>query len=325
MKLFCSALVVILLVLVASPANSRTWYVKVDGSGDAPTIQAAIDSATTGDDVLVAAGTYNCGNQGSCQVTTGMIRMKSGIWLHSESGPVETILDPSDLGGRVIYCENVAAGAVIEGFTIRGGSMDGFPGVGGGGIRCVNSDLEIVGNVIADNVTSDVFGGSGYGGGIELAGTGGEIRGNTFMRNDGVSGAAISCGASSSPVISQNIITGSLGGVALVCDGGSAPTVTCNDFWDNEGGDATCTLGADNVFADPMFCDAPADDYSLHEDSPCATDNSPAGCGLIGALSVGCWGAPLSPVVLVLLLVCIGTLGVLRLMRGRIGYRVERE
>lgn len=53
---------VILLVLalpMSSWTNARTWYVKSDGNGDAPTIQAAIDSASAMDTVLVAAGTYN--------------------------------------------------------------------------------------------------------------------------------------------------------------------------------------------------------------------------------------------------------------------------
>jgi len=49
--LFC------LTLLVTGSAFGRTWYVKSDGIGDAPTIQAGIDSAAAGDTVLVAAGT----------------------------------------------------------------------------------------------------------------------------------------------------------------------------------------------------------------------------------------------------------------------------
>jgi len=40
-------------LVVASPLWSRTWEITLDGLGDAPTIQAGIDSAAAGDTVLV--------------------------------------------------------------------------------------------------------------------------------------------------------------------------------------------------------------------------------------------------------------------------------
>lgn len=43
----------------------------------------------------------------------------------------------------------------------------------------------------------------------------------------------------------------------------------------------------DNIQADPIFCDS-AEDFHLADTSPCAPGNSPPGCGLIGALGVGC-------------------------------------
>jgi hypothetical protein len=49
----------LLLVLVSmGPALARTWHILPDGNGDAPTIQAAVDSSAHGDTVLVAPGTY---------------------------------------------------------------------------------------------------------------------------------------------------------------------------------------------------------------------------------------------------------------------------
>ena len=43
-----------------------------------------------------------------------------------------------------------------------------------------------------------------------------------------------------------------------------------------------------NFSADPLFCNAGAGDYTLAEASPCAPENSPAECGLIGAFPVAC-------------------------------------
>ena len=52
----------VLLALLASQAQARTWNIKVDGSGDAPTVQAGIDSSAVGDTVQVHPGRL-CGKQ----------------------------------------------------------------------------------------------------------------------------------------------------------------------------------------------------------------------------------------------------------------------
>ena len=46
------------LLLTATPSLARTWYITPDGTGDAPTIQAGVDSSAAGDTVEVACGTY---------------------------------------------------------------------------------------------------------------------------------------------------------------------------------------------------------------------------------------------------------------------------
>jgi hypothetical protein len=42
------------------------------------------------------------------------------------------------------------------------------------------------------------------------------------------------------------------------------------------------------VSSDPLFCDLSNDDFQVNAASPCAPENSPTGCDLIGALRVGC-------------------------------------
>lgn len=189
MKPLTSVLAVLFVLCVASRAQSRTWYVTVDYTGDVPTIQAAIDTAVAGDEVLVAPGTYTWTNQ----FISGsrMIIMKSGIWLHSEGGPEITVLDAERQGG-VIYCDGVDDQATIQGFTITGAETGSTTGSGGAGILCRGSSPSIVDNIITGN-----------------------SYGNGWIRN----GGGISCYMNSSPAIIDNTISFNTsyegGGIAL--------------------------------------------------------------------------------------------------------------
>jgi hypothetical protein len=79
-------------------------------------------------------------------------------------------------------------------------------------------------------------------------------------------------------------------GLAISC--GDSVAVTCSNLHGNDAGDwASCVAGQisdpGNVSADPFYCGADADNFHVRSDSPCAPENS-SGCGLIGALPVGC-------------------------------------
>ncbi len=118
----------------SSVALARTWYIKPDGTGDVPTIQAGIDTAEVGDVVLVAAGSYTWTNQGTGD-EYGLIRFwghVTGFELRSESGAGATILD-AEGQGRVIYLMGYNE-VVIDGFTITGGVAPSFGYYQGGGI-----------------------------------------------------------------------------------------------------------------------------------------------------------------------------------------------
>ena len=53
-----SAVLLVLLIASSLPASATTYLVRPDGTGDYPTIQAAIVAAATGDTVGVEPGTY---------------------------------------------------------------------------------------------------------------------------------------------------------------------------------------------------------------------------------------------------------------------------
>lgn len=81
--------------------------------GDRPTIQAGIDSSSTGDTVMVAPGTYS--GTGNCDIST----LGKAITVMSEEGPFATIIDGgiTDNGFNISTSEN--SSTVIQGFTIK--------------------------------------------------------------------------------------------------------------------------------------------------------------------------------------------------------------
>jgi hypothetical protein len=119
-------------ILFPSLTHPRTWYVKADSTGDAPTIYAALDSASYGDTVLVAPGTYVRTDDPEISFDPG-----PGITLVSEFGPDVTILEfcNTQMGIMLTNCE----GACVSGFTIRHGTPGPDCGVSMGnksGIIC---------------------------------------------------------------------------------------------------------------------------------------------------------------------------------------------
>jgi hypothetical protein len=184
-------------VLSAVARRFRTWYVKEDGGGDAPTIQAAcVDSAQPGDVVLVAPGHYTWTNQGEAQPAGyGMIvfwRNEGGFTLTSEAGPEATIID-AERRGRAIFIQGIPTGgvedAVIDGFTITGGyslaSAQGDSGKTGGGMVVHLCSPTIRNCIFRDNEAV-------YGGGFAQAGAGSpRLESCTFESNTADYGAAI--------------------------------------------------------------------------------------------------------------------------------------
>jgi hypothetical protein len=109
------------------------------------------------------------------------------------------------------------------------------------------------------------------------------IRDNTFYGNSSLEvGGALGMDAEAGVVFTNNIVARSTSpGVQI----GSPSTIDCNDFWDNPDGDLVGgSHGTGDFFLDPMFCDAPEDNFRLFDTSPCVGGV----CGQVGAYGVGC-------------------------------------
>ncbi|MCK4548378.1 MAG: hypothetical protein KAW17_13160 [Candidatus Eisenbacteria sp.] len=264
-----------LLLACTGESHARTWYVTEDGMGDAPTIQAAMDSAAYGDTVLVGPGTYEgVGYE-------GVVVFADGVSLISEMGPQHTVLR-SDWGD-VVTIRNVTF-ARLEGFRIPGATPATW------NEHVVNSLSS--GSVPAPEIIicNNIIGPGNIDYCIHATYFDGEIWGNTLLGGGGF-GLFMEqmCGGS----FHNNISTGSHYGV-FIHD--SWTSVDCNDIWGNYEDFPQGIIPWDppdnsgNFSEDPLFCDPDNGDYSLNSCSPCLPGNHPIGfdCGLIGAFGEGC-------------------------------------
>ncbi|MCK4415365.1 MAG: hypothetical protein KAY32_17660 [Candidatus Eisenbacteria sp.] len=152
-------LLAIFLLLTASwAARAETYLVDPEGTGDFPTIQAAISAATDGDIIELANGTFT--GEGNFDLEF----LGKAITVRSASGdPGSCVIDCFDgiRGHRGIYFHaGEGAGSVLQGVTITGGWASGpvFPWLRGGAIYCVGASPEIRDCVFRDNRSYDIEG-----------------------------------------------------------------------------------------------------------------------------------------------------------------------
>ncbi len=137
---------------LSSSAFATTWTVDDDGldfpKADFDNIQAAVDAASDGDEIIVMPGTYTS-TADEVVDTDG-----KAITIKASGTPGETIIDGEGARG-VVYCHSgEGADTIIEGFTITGGS-DTY----GGGIRFDERSPTITGCTISDNTATSGGGG----------------------------------------------------------------------------------------------------------------------------------------------------------------------
>ncbi|RPJ45557.1 MAG: T9SS C-terminal target domain-containing protein [Candidatus Latescibacterota bacterium] len=162
LRFFFPTLVVLSVPALPFPASASTWNVSPDGLGDAPTIQAAIDSAAPGDTVLLADGTYSGPGNRDLDFH-GM-----AVVVRSESDdPAACILSCGGSAGDphrgFFFHSGEGPGAVLQSIQITGGYVSGvFPHSSGGAILCDSaSSPTIRGCVLEENHTAAAGGGIG--------------------------------------------------------------------------------------------------------------------------------------------------------------------
>lgn len=231
-----------LLSLCALASSAPTFASVIHVPADQPNLKAAIAAATSGDEIIVADGTYvGADNRG---LTFG----GKDLSVHSANGSATCIIDCEQLDRAFLFQSGETEAAVIEGLTIRNGKPASLNGgavlVNGGAVitrptlrHCVFQDNAAPnGGAVAVNGNSDptiidcVFvankalpgASSGFGGAISLNGASvtADIIGCTFDSNTSVGGGAIHKNGLSQPTIDRctflkNSTTGNGGGVSL--------------------------------------------------------------------------------------------------------------
>jgi hypothetical protein len=193
---------VVLGALLASRSSATDWHVLPEGTGDAPTIQAAVDSAAPSDVVILEAGTFT--GPGNRNVDF----LGKAITVTSANGAEATIIDCQGLGRGFVFQSGEENSSILQQLTVLNGTgQDKGGGYNvGGAIVCLNAASPTIRDCrLIDNVADDW-------------------------------GGAIACDDQSSPWITNNYIAGNhsnLFGGAILCADGSSPLIEYNTIINN--------------------------------------------------------------------------------------------
>ncbi|HIJ51727.1 MAG TPA: hypothetical protein HPP66_01055 [Planctomycetes bacterium] len=107
-------------VVMVVPVEAATITVRADGTGDYPTIQAAINAANPGDEVVLERGTYAGYGNHNLDFNAKAITVRS---LEPENNACmrETIIDAEGHGVIVRFLNDEGPESIFEGFTLLAG------------------------------------------------------------------------------------------------------------------------------------------------------------------------------------------------------------
>ncbi|MBN2375183.1 MAG: hypothetical protein JXD22_02190 [Sedimentisphaerales bacterium] len=226
-----------------------------DPNGPKKTIQAAIDTAVSGDTVIAADGIYT--GPGNIDLDFGhQIVGTRIITVRSANGPKGCIIDCNNTGRGFKFFSGETEAAKIEGFTIRRG-IGRFEDIGGqqrpvgGAIFCENSSPTIENCVIKNNQLGFLGAGGGicFGPGANLKIINCKINNNS-VGVTGAGGGIFGYGPGSSiSILNCEIVgnNGSLGGGGIALDNGGEAQMINSLLTGNtagEGGGICCWPGA---------------------------------------------------------------------------------
>ncbi len=269
-----------LLIIVAGPQDAAATA----------TLQERIDGAAEGAIIYVEGGNFS--DSGNFNVDF----KGKGVTLEAmmPGNPPKLMLSSGQHG--FIFKSGEGSGSKVIGFEIHNASVTSNgsnPYLGiyhndGGGALIINSS-PVIQDCLFVGCAAET------GGGIAVIDSSSpQIIGCTFNNCAAASvGAAayVFIDSTEAVTFSNNIIANSNEGYGVHASPFSSINFSCCCFWDNSPANTSgpCSLDANTIFQDPLFCDEPNDDFTIAGISPCAPANSPCG-ELIGARPVDCLG-----------------------------------
>jgi predicted outer membrane repeat protein len=235
----------------------KFWHVNAAGTGDAPTIQAAIDSAMFYDAILLAPGTYTgAGNYN--------IDFKGKPVVITKEYDDSTVVINCQGNGRAFrFHSTETSGAKIIGLTIANGSMSG----NGGAILCeAGSSPEIIDCLFKGNQAT------GKGGSIAVLDSCKPlIKGSTIVFASADSGAGLYVASNAIPVVKNCVIAYARSGGGVCYRGSDAGLVSCSNVFGNAdsnyfGYPFSGVNG--NITLNPQFCDTTNGNFKVDITSP---------------------------------------------------------
>jgi hypothetical protein len=214
------AVTVSLVLMPTGYGIARTWEVNSAGTGDAPTIQAGIDSAGAGDTVRVMSGTYYEHD----------IQVKSGILLTHQNSLTENCTIDAGGQGRVLIFDGVDVTTEVKYMTFTGGHAAGTGSDGcGGALFFTNYSAPTLYLCDCPNNVADAYGGAVY---CEDHASPNYVWGVLRENQAGSGGGGAACASDAAPTFNSLHFTGNTtpgNGGGAHCTGGSTPTFRgCN-------------------------------------------------------------------------------------------------
>lgn len=132
------------------PATAFTWTVFPDGSGDFPTIQAAVAAAADGDVILLGDGAFvGAGNRNIDGL--GKALTIRGNTLNPAACVIDCLASTADPARAFYFHTDETPQTTLEGVTLQGGAAPVLPDRWGGGLLCVNASITMRNCIVRNN------------------------------------------------------------------------------------------------------------------------------------------------------------------------------